>query len=138
MKGWQYWILTCLLGSLLQSVLFTIWINKENVFNFEGIDIIFLIAVLFILSVFFSFPMIILFFVLLKRIEGIISRMFFFLNLILLLYCFAFYFVLIGMNLMGYNDALELIIPYWSLGVLVLNIYIQGLKKGRAPAELDL
>jgi len=130
-KGYLYWIFTCTLGSIVQASLFASWVNNDGVFNFKISDTIFLIAVLFLLSMSVSLPLILVFKWLLKINKLTNTSQFFYQNLVLIIFFTIVYLVPLVFQLLNNNEASKLIFPYGIIGLLTLNLYLINYLKRR-------
>lgn len=127
-KGYLFWIFACLLGSIVESLLFSVWINDGGAFDFKESDAIFLTLLLFILSMFFSLPFVLFLRRSLKR-RNVYQNQFLFHNLSIFIFLLGVYILLIIFNLLSTREALFLVLPYWLVGTFALNVYVYLINK---------
>lgn len=118
------WLSVCLNGSIVYSLIFTEKFNSSKIFtNLTILETLFIIFVLLMLSVIFSFPLL-LYINLRKKMRSNFKSMLFEHNLIFNLYCILLYFVF-SQLMVSFVEGIQLMLTYFITGLIALNIYLR-------------
>lgn len=123
MKGFIFWFFTCLAGSFLQTFLLLNELNSTGVFRFELIDFLALGAILSLICLLASTPLILVFSWLSIKNTTKMSN-FFYHNFSLFLFFIIVYFILLVFYEIKMDEISEMLIPYAILSIITLNTYL--------------
>lgn len=113
----------CLIGSMVYGLIFTSWFNFDDLSN---LDILFVVFVLLVLIFTFTVPFVI--YLLIRiRFDGNKTLRIKEYSIVLTLYSIILYFIFSKM-MVSYLEGIQLIITYYCLGIISLNLYLRNLK----------
>ena len=122
--GTILWLSACMFGSIVYGIIFTRWFNSlENFDELNFLELIFVIFILFIFSNVLSAPY--LFYLLIREQMKIQNRLKIKeYNLIFTFYSLLLYFIF-SKVMVSYFESLQLLATYFVTGIIALNLYIK-------------